>query len=136
MRTVLIVLFDGVQSLDVTGPLEVFAGANSRASRRDGRDGQDVDRPVYQIRTASLGGGPVRTSSGLGLALALAGRIADDQTAQAIQLAIEYDPQPTYDAGSPDRAPANIVSDLRARSRFILTGRSDPRIHAQQASPR
>ena len=27
MRTVLIVLFDGVQSLDVTGPLEVFGHA-------------------------------------------------------------------------------------------------------------
>jgi transcriptional regulator GlxA family with amidase domain len=64
MRTVLIVLFDGVQSLDVTGPLEVFAGANLLLSRRDG---QDDNRPRYQIRTASLGGGPVRTSSGLRL---------------------------------------------------------------------
>jgi len=62
MRTVLIVLFDGVQSLDVTGPLEVFAGANAWQSRRD------PDRPVYRIRTASPGGGPVRTSSGLRLA--------------------------------------------------------------------
>ena len=34
MRTVLMVLFDQVQSLDVTGPLEVFTGANAwRASR-------------------------------------------------------------------------------------------------------
>lgn len=44
MRTVLIVLFDGVQSLDVTGPLEVFAGAESY------RGGS------YGIRTASLDG--------------------------------------------------------------------------------
>ncbi len=36
---------------------------------------------------------------------------------------IEYDPQPPYDAGSPDRAPAEIVSRLRDRSRFLLTGR-------------
>jgi len=58
MRTVLMVLFDDVQSLDVTGPLEVFAGANTwRASRGDG--------PGYDIRTASLGGRAVRTSSGL-----------------------------------------------------------------------
>jgi transcriptional regulator GlxA family with amidase domain len=57
MRRVLIVLFDGVQSLDVTGPLEVFAGANSGRSR-----------PCYDIRTASLGGHPVRSSSGLRLA--------------------------------------------------------------------
>jgi hypothetical protein len=42
--------------------------------------------------------------------------------AQAIQLVIEYDPRPPYDAGSPDRAPAEIVAGLRSRSRFILTG--------------
>jgi hypothetical protein len=43
--------------------------------------------------------------------------------AQAIQLMIEYDPQPPYDAGSPDRAPAEITGRLRARSRFLMTGR-------------
>jgi len=58
MRTVLMVLFDDVQSLDVTGPLEVFTGANTwRSGRGDG--------PAYHVRTASLGGRPVRTSSGL-----------------------------------------------------------------------
>jgi transcriptional regulator GlxA family with amidase domain len=61
MRTVLITLFDGVQSLDVTGPLEVFVGANSWRSRHYGS-------PCYDIRSASLGGDPVRTSSGLRLA--------------------------------------------------------------------
>jgi len=70
MRTVVIVLFDGVQSLDVTGPLEVFAGANRWQSGRDhspaGSNGPDG--PAYRIRTASLGGHPVRTSSGLRLA--------------------------------------------------------------------
>src|SRR5579871_230302 len=76
MRTVLIVLFDGVQSLDVTGPLEVFAGANRWQSGREqgpyrsigpgGPNGPDV--PAYRICTASLGGRPVRTSSGLRLA--------------------------------------------------------------------
>ncbi|MGW0911123.1 GlxA family transcriptional regulator [Streptomyces sp. NPDC002784] len=54
-RTVLLVLFDGVQSLDVTGPLEVFTGAEQQAPG------------TYRIRTASLDGGPVRTSSGLTL---------------------------------------------------------------------
>ncbi|WP_406175993.1 GlxA family transcriptional regulator [Streptomyces sp. NBC_00996] len=55
MRTVLVVLFDAVQSLDVTGPVEVFTGAENY------RDGS------YRIRTASLDGTPVRTSSGLAL---------------------------------------------------------------------
>lgn len=54
-RTVLAVLFDGLQSLDVSGPLEVFAGA-------------DLLSPgAYRIRTASLDGAPVRTTSGLTL---------------------------------------------------------------------
>ncbi|WP_369274742.1 GlxA family transcriptional regulator [Streptomyces sp. R11] len=52
-RTVLFVLFDGVQSLDVTGPLEVFAGAERHRAG------------TYRIRTASLDGAPVRTSSNL-----------------------------------------------------------------------
>ncbi|MFD8827237.1 GlxA family transcriptional regulator [Streptomyces sp. NPDC059605] len=52
-RSVLVVLYDGVQSLDVTGPMEVFAGA----SRFPGAG--------YELRTASLDGAPVRTSSGL-----------------------------------------------------------------------
>jgi hypothetical protein len=38
--------------------------------------------------------------------------------AQAIQLGIEYDPQPPFDAGSPAKAPAAIVELLSARSRF------------------
>jgi transcriptional regulator GlxA family with amidase domain len=62
-------------------------------------------------------------SSGIDMGLALSGRIAGDHVAQAIQLMIEYDPQPPYDAGSPDRAPAEIVDGMRARSRFPMTGR-------------
>jgi transcriptional regulator GlxA family with amidase domain len=62
-------------------------------------------------------------SSGIDMALALAGQLAGDEVAQAIQLMIEYDPQPPYDAGSPGRAPAGIVRSLRARSRFVLTSR-------------
>ncbi|MEV5341397.1 GlxA family transcriptional regulator [Streptomyces sp. NPDC052676] len=54
-RTVLVVVFDDVQSLDVTGPVEVFTGAEGRTPGS------------YRIRTASLDGGPVRTSSGLTL---------------------------------------------------------------------
>ncbi|MET9162171.1 GlxA family transcriptional regulator [Streptomyces parvulus] len=52
-RTVLVVLFDQVQSLDVTGPVEVFAGA------------ERYTPGTYRVVTASLAGAPVRTSSGL-----------------------------------------------------------------------
>jgi transcriptional regulator GlxA family with amidase domain len=57
-------------------------------------------------------------SAGIDMALALVGRIAGEQVAQAIQLGIEYDPQPPFDAGSPHKAPAAIVEAVRAYSRF------------------
>ncbi|MHC0431470.1 GlxA family transcriptional regulator [Streptomyces sp. O3] len=58
-HTVLIVLFDDVLSLDVTGPMEVFAGAASAVG--------DADVP-YRVRTATLDGAPVRASNRLTLA--------------------------------------------------------------------
>ncbi len=62
-------------------------------------------------------------SAGIDMALALAGRIAGAEIAQAIQLGLEYDPQPPYDAGSPAKAPAEIVARMRARRSTVLTGR-------------
>jgi len=59
-------------------------------------------------------------SAGIDMALALAARIAGDDVAQAIQLGIEYDPQPPFDAGSPQKAPQEIVAMLRANSRFVV----------------
>ncbi|MBW5249169.1 DJ-1/PfpI family protein [Streptomyces poriferorum] len=59
-------------------------------------------------------------SAGIDMGLTLLGRIAGDEHAQAVQLLAEYDPQPPYDAGSPEKAPAAMVEQWRARSRFIL----------------
>jgi transcriptional regulator GlxA family with amidase domain len=53
-------------------------------------------------------------SSGIDMALRLVQRIAGDAMSQAIQLAIEYDPQPPFDAGSPAKAPAPVVEAVRA----------------------
>ena len=57
-------------------------------------------------------------SAGIDMALTLIGRIAGDATAQEIQLWIEYDPQPPYDAGSPAKAPAAVLQSALGRSRF------------------
>ncbi|MBD0745053.1 DJ-1/PfpI family protein [Streptomyces sp. CBMA152] len=43
-------------------------------------------------------------SAGIDMGLHLAARLSDDRIAQAMQLAIEYDPQPPYDTGSPEKA--------------------------------
>ncbi|GAA0917186.1 DJ-1/PfpI family protein [Nonomuraea longicatena] len=43
-------------------------------------------------------------SAGIDMALHLAAKLTDVRTAQALQLAVEYDPQPPFDTGSPDKA--------------------------------
>jgi putative intracellular protease/amidase len=73
-----------------------------------------AERVVFDGRLVTAAG----VSAGIDMALTLASRIAGDQVAQAIQLGIEYDPQPPFDAGSPAKAPADVVQLLRARSRF------------------
>ncbi len=61
-------------------------------------------------------------SAGIDMGLTLAARVAGDDVARTIQLGIEYDPQPPFDAGSPAKAPASAVEFLRSRSRFVLEG--------------
>jgi putative intracellular protease/amidase len=72
------------------------------------------ERVVFDGKIVTAAG----VSAGIDMALSLVARIAGDELAQAIQLGIEYDPQPPFDAGSPDRAPAEIVETVRAYSRF------------------
>ncbi len=79
-------------------------------------DGVEVvpERVVFDGRLATAAG----VTAGLDMALSLAAKVTNDQVAQAIQLGIEYDPQPPFDAGSPRTAPAEIVEVVRAYSRF------------------
>ena len=67
------------------------------------------ERVVFDGKLVTAAG----VSAGIDMALALVQRIAGDQLAQAIQLGIEYDPQPPFDAGSPQKAPAAIVEAVR-----------------------
>jgi transcriptional regulator GlxA family with amidase domain len=53
-------------------------------------------------------------SAGIDMALHLVGREAGPEVAQAVQLGIEYDPQPPFDSGSPEKAPAAIVELVTA----------------------
>jgi putative intracellular protease/amidase len=78
-----------------------------------------AERVVFEGKLVTAAG----VSAGIDMALALAASIAGEEVAQAIQLGIEYDPQPPFDAGSPDKAPPAIVELLRGRSRF--EGRRD-----------
>ncbi|HEU4392290.1 MAG TPA: DJ-1/PfpI family protein [Solirubrobacterales bacterium] len=53
-------------------------------------------------------------SAGIDMALHLVGQEVGPEVAQAVQLGIEYDPQPPFDAGSPAKAPAEIVELVTA----------------------
>ena len=55
-------------------------------------------------------------SAGIDMALHLVGQEAGPEVAQAVQLGIEYDPQPPFDAGSPAKAPKEIVELVTAVS--------------------
>jgi putative intracellular protease/amidase len=63
-------------------------------------------------------------ASGIDMALRLAERIAGPEVAQAIQLAIEYDPQPPFDSGSPEKAPPEVVELVRS----VVTAMETPSI--------
>lgn len=58
------------------------------------------------------GGG---VTAGIDFALTVAAELVGPEFAQAIQLAIEYDPAPPYDAGRPEKAPANVLKAVRQR---------------------
>jgi transcriptional regulator GlxA family with amidase domain len=76
-----------------------------------------LERVVFQGKVVTAAG----VSSGIDMALRLVAAIQGDDVAQAIQLGIEYDPQPPFDSGSPEKAPAHIVEWLRGRSRHETT---------------
>jgi transcriptional regulator GlxA family with amidase domain len=56
-------------------------------------------------------------SAGIDMSLYLASLIVNENFAKAVQLAIEYDPKPPFDCGSPEKAPKEMVEMIRASSR-------------------
>jgi transcriptional regulator GlxA family with amidase domain len=79
--------------------------------------------PLREFGTDPVGGRVVEdgktitaagVSAGIDMALHLVGQEVGPEVAQAVQLGIEYDPQPPFDAGSPATAPAQIVELVTA----------------------
>jgi transcriptional regulator GlxA family with amidase domain len=68
------------------------------------------DRVVQHGKIVTAAG----VSSGIDMALWLVQQINGDEVAQAVQLGIEYDPEPPLDAGSPEKAPQPIVELVTA----------------------
>ncbi|KWZ61502.1 dimethylglycine dehydrogenase [Burkholderia ubonensis] len=74
------------------------------------------------VRDGNLftGGG---VTAGIDFALTIAAELAGNEEAQAIQLELEYAPAPPFDSGSPDTAPASVVTRVRERSAANLARR-------------
>ena len=93
-------LHDGLEATTHWAAMDTLASTGAQPTGR---------RVVPQGKIVTAAG----VSSGIDMALYLAGQMAGDTVAQAIQLGIEYDPQPPYDSGSPDKAPPEVVEFIR-----------------------
>jgi transcriptional regulator GlxA family with amidase domain len=93
-------LLEGVEASTHWAARDVLAGLGARPV---------TDRVVERGKIITAAG----VSAGIDMALLLTARIGGDDLARAIQLGIEYDPQPPFDAGSTAKAPPEIVELVR-----------------------
>ena len=89
-------------------------------------------------RNRVTGGG---VTAGIDFALTLVSLLLDRPTAEAIQLRLEYNPAPPFNAGSPDTAPKEVLALMKARiapgqaRRTEATNRAAARLAAPHPSP-
>lgn len=95
-------LLEGVRATGHWMALDDLAGLGAEVVR---------ERVVRDGKIVTAAG----VSAGIDMALRLAGWESGDEVAQAIQLLIEYDPQPPYDSGSPAKAPAAVLARFTGR---------------------
>jgi len=94
-------VLDGIEATCHWGALDLLGSLGAIPS---------ADRVVIRGKIATAAG----VSAGIDLGLTLAAEIAGEDVAKAIQLAIEYDPQPPFDAGSPAKAGPELVELMAA----------------------
>lgn len=73
-----------------------------------------VEARIVRDRNRISGGG---VTAGIDFALQLAAELAGEEMARTLQLAFEYDPQPPFDCGSPEKAGPERVARLRDMQR-------------------
>jgi putative intracellular protease/amidase len=95
-------VLDGLEATTHWLALDILAEYGARPVER-----RVVEHPEARIITSA------GVSAGIDMALTLAAHIAGNELAQAIQLGIEYDPEPPFDCGSPAKAPREIVELVR-----------------------
>ncbi|CAN5758668.1 DJ-1/PfpI family protein [soil metagenome] len=79
-----------------------------------------VAERVVRDRNRISGGG---VTAGIDFGLTLAAELAGEEVARSIQLMLEYDPQPPFDSGSPEKAGVERVQRIRERMAPMLESR-------------
>jgi cyclohexyl-isocyanide hydratase len=79
-----------------------------------------VAERVVRDRNRISGGG---VTAGIDFGLTVAAELAGEEVAKSIQLVLEYDPQPPFDSGSPEKAGEARVARLRERMAGMLSSR-------------
>ena len=88
-------------------------------------------------RNRITGGG---VTAGIDFALTLVSHLVDRKTAEAIQLRLEYNPAPPFNAGSPETAPSDVLALVNERvasskgRRAEAVARAAARLKAEAAS--
>lgn len=80
-----------------------------------------VAERVVRDRNRLSGGG---VTAGIDFGLTLAAELAGEEIAKSIQLTLEYDPQPPFDSGSPEKAGPERVARLKERIQAMLEKRA------------
>ena len=80
-----------------------------------------VAERVVRDRNRLSGGG---VTAGIDFGLTMAAELAGEEVAKTIQLALEYDPQPPFDSGSPEKAGPAVVTKLKERIQAMLQKRA------------
>ena len=88
-----------------------------------------VNARVVKDRNRISGGG---VTAGIDFALTVVGEVWGDEVAKQMQLGFEYDPQPPYDCGSPERAGPERTAAAKKRLEGILGEREI--VNAQAAA--
>lgn len=88
-----------------------------------------AERVVIDGKFISCGG----CTAGIDLALVVAAELQGREVAEAIQLSVEYDPQPPFDAGTPERASPAVVARVRERASAVMRERDAAAARAAEA---
>jgi cyclohexyl-isocyanide hydratase len=88
-----------------------------------------VTSRVVQDRNRITSGG---ITAGIDFGLRIAAQLRGDDYARALELTLEYDPQPPFGSGTPEKAPANIEKMSRAMYEPLHAAARDAAIVAKQ----